>query len=110
MEHQPFWVPMVLDFLIALGVVLGGVLLGGIGAFFFDDYPMYKMIRLAEQLKIWAMVAAIGGTIDTIRHFEVSILGGNINLAIQQLMIIISAFLGAHMGTVLIRWLIQGEF
>lgn len=110
MNHQPFWVPMVLDFLIALGVVLGGVLLGGIGAFLFDDYPMYKMIRLAEQLKIWAMVAAIGGTIDTIRHFEVSILGGNINLALQQLMIIVSAFLGAHLGTILIRWLIQGEF
>jgi hypothetical protein len=106
--EQEFWANTILDFLIALGVVLGGVILGGIGAFITDEYPMFRMVRLAEQLKIWAMVAAIGGTFDTIKNFEITILGGQINLAFQQLIFIISAFLGAHTGTVLVRWLIQG--
>ncbi|MFC7442838.1 YtrH family sporulation protein [Laceyella putida] len=107
---QQFWTTTILDFLIALGVVLGGVMLGGLGAFLTDDYPMFKMLRLAEQLKIWAMVAAIGGTIDMIKNIEITIMGGQINLALQQLSFIISAFLGAHTGTVLIRWLIQGDY
>lgn len=108
--EQEFWGTAILDFLIALGVVLGGVILGGLGAFITDEYPMFKMLRLAEQLKIWAMVAAIGGTFDTIKHFEITILGGQLNLAFQQIIFIVSAFLGAHMGTILVRWLIQGEF
>jgi hypothetical protein len=106
--EQHFWETATLDFLIALGVVLGGVLLGGLGAFAMDDFPMMRMVRLAEQLKIWAMVAAIGGTIDMIRSFEISILGGQPQLALQQLFILLSAFLGAHTGTMLVRWLIQG--
>ncbi|MBA4541597.1 MULTISPECIES: YtrH family sporulation protein [Thermoactinomyces] len=106
--EQEFWATTILDFLIALGVVLGGVILGGIGAFITDEYPMFRMVRLAEQLKIWAMVAAIGGTFDTIKNFEITIMGGQLNLAFQQLIFIISAFLGAHAGTLLVRWLIQG--
>ncbi|MBA4495272.1 YtrH family sporulation protein [Paenactinomyces guangxiensis] len=107
--EQQFWATTILDFLIALGVVLGGVVLGGIGAFITDDYPMWRMLRLAEQLKIWAMVAAIGGTFDTIKTFEVNILGGQLDQAFQQLIFIVSAFIGAHTGTILVRWLIQGE-
>lgn len=106
--EQQFWSTIILNFLIALGVVLGGVVMGGLGAFFTDDLPMYRMERLAEQLKIWAMVAAIGGTFDMIKNFEVTILGGQLNLAFQQLIFILSAFIGAHFGTVLVRWLTRG--
>jgi hypothetical protein len=110
MEQQSFMATAILDFFIALGVVLGGVILGGIAAFVTDSYPMVRMLRLAEQLKIWAMVAAIGGTIDMIKTFEVSILGGQMSQVGQQLIIVFSAFIGAHMGTLLIRWLIQGNY
>jgi hypothetical protein len=103
-----FWPTVILDFLISFGVVLGGVVLGGLGAFFMEEYPMDRMLQIAEQLKVWAMVAAIGGTIDPIKSFEINILGGQINLALQQLFIILSAFIGAHTGTILIRWLIKG--
>jgi hypothetical protein len=108
--EQSFWATVILDFLIALGVVLGGAALGGIGAFVMDDYPMFKMLRLAEQLKIWAMVAAIGGTFDTIKNFEINIMGGDLGQAFQQIFFILSAFFGAHLGTVLIRCLVQGEW
>lgn len=100
----------ILNFFIALGVVLGGTLLGGIGAFFGNEPPMYGMLKLSEQLKIWALVAALGGTFDTIKSFEVHILGGHLHQVFQQLIFILSAFFGAHVGTLLIRWLIQGEW
>ncbi|WP_124726915.1 YtrH family sporulation protein [Staphylospora marina] len=107
--QDSFWPTLLLDFLIALGVVTGGSILGGIGAFVSGDYPMFKMVQLAQQLKIWAMVAAIGGTFDAIKSFEVNILGGQIMQAFQQVLFILSAFLGAHTGTLLIRWLVQGQ-
>ncbi len=106
---QPFWQTSILDFFIALGVVLGGVALGGMAAFLTGDYPTERMLRLAEQLKIWAMVAALGGTFDTIRAIELNVLGGQIGQAGQQLLFIVSSFIGAHMGTLLIRWLLQAE-
>ncbi|MCS1351623.1 YtrH family sporulation protein [Mechercharimyces sp. CAU 1602] len=101
-----FWSTTVLDFFIALGVVLGGSVLGGIGALLTNQPPMDTMWNLADQLKIWALVAALGGTFDTIRAFEVNILGGELNQVGQQFIFILSAFIGAHTGTVLIRWLI----
>ncbi|TCS96757.1 YtrH family sporulation protein [Hazenella coriacea] len=107
--EQHFWTTAILDFLIALGVVIGGVVFGGLGAFLTGDYPMERMMRLAEHLKIWAMVAAIGGTIDMIKALEVNILGGQINQAFQQMIFVLSAFIGAHTGTILVHWLIKGE-
>jgi hypothetical protein len=107
--EQQFWTTTIMDFFISLGVVLGGAILGGIAAFIINEYPMAHMLRLAEQLKIWAMVATIGGTFDTIRTFEISIMGGQINLALQHLVFILSAFIGAHTGTILVRWLIHGQ-
>lgn len=104
-----FWSTTVLNYCIALGVVLGGTLLGGIGAFFGNEPPMDTMLRMSEHLKIWALVAALGGTFDTIKSFEVHILGGEMSQVFQQLIFILSAFFGAHFGTVLIRWFIQGD-
>ncbi|QKG83937.1 sporulation protein [Kroppenstedtia pulmonis] len=104
-----FWSTTILNYFIALGVVLGGTLLGGIGAFLGNSPPMDAMMKLSEQLKIWALVAALGGTFDTIRSFEVNILGGQLSQVGQQLIFILSAFFGAHVGTLLIRWFIQGE-
>ncbi len=71
---------------------------------------MSKMVHLADQLKIWAMVAAIGGTFDAIRAFEINLLGGQLEEVAQQLAFIFSAFIGAHTGYLLIRWLIQGDW
>ncbi|SFI82767.1 YtrH family sporulation protein [Thermoflavimicrobium dichotomicum] len=107
--EQQFWQTTILDFFIALGVVLGGVALGGLGAFLTNDYPTERMLRLAEQLKIWAMVAALGGTFDTIRAIEVNVLGGQLGQAGQQLAFIVSSFIGAHIGVLFIRWFFQGE-
>ncbi|SDC08594.1 Sporulation protein YtrH [Paenibacillus sp. UNCCL117] len=97
-----------LDFFIAFGVVLGGTMLAGISSVITLDPPVHRMLTVAEQIKIWAMVAAIGGTIDPIRAIETHFQDGHISPAIQQILYIVCAFTGAHMGTTLIQWICRG--
>lgn len=96
-----------LDFFIAFGVVIGGSMLAGIGAVFVSWAPAHYMQQTAEALKIWAIVAAVGGTIDPMRVIEANMLEGHFSPVLQQILIIVMAFLGAHMGTELIRWICQ---
>ncbi|BBI34993.1 YtrH family sporulation protein [Cohnella abietis] len=93
------------SFFIAFGVVLGGSLLAGIGSVFLITPPKDRMLQVADSLKIWALVAAVGGTIDPIRVIESHMSAGYFSPAVQQIGYILFAFLGAHMGTELIQWM-----
>lgn len=103
-----FMVKMILDFCIAFGVVMGGTILGGIGAFLSLQPPTDTMLRISEQIKIWAIVAAIGGTIDPIRVIETNFVEGHLSPAIKQILLIICAFFGASIGCSLVQWLCRG--
>ena len=50
-----------LDFFIAFGIVIGGSMLAGVGSVFMLLPPATVMLDTAARLKIWAIVAAIGG-------------------------------------------------
>lgn len=100
-----FYSKAALCFLIAFGVVLGGALLAGFGSVFLWTPPKAKMMEVADSLKIWALVAAVGGTIDPIRVIESNMIRGIMSPAIIQIGYILFAFLGAHMGTELVRWM-----
>ncbi|MFB5267370.1 YtrH family sporulation protein [Paenibacillus enshidis] len=94
----------ILDFFIAFGIVLGGALLGGMGAVVSLQPPTQTMLDVAGRIKIWALAAAVGGTIDPMRVIESNMLDGNLSPAIKQILYLIFAFLGAHMGTELVKW------
>ncbi|MFO7262767.1 MAG: sporulation protein [Bacillaceae bacterium G1] len=100
-----FIVTLVYHFFIAFGILIGGTLTGGLGALLMGQPPMDSMLRLAEQLKLWAIVAAIGGALDAFRILESGVLSGQLSPTIKQLLYIFSAFLGANTGMVIIRWL-----
>jgi hypothetical protein len=70
MEIDRFLQTMIIDFCIAFGFLVGGCLLGGLGAFIVGDPPTRLMVDLADKLKIWAVVASIGGTFDAISTIE----------------------------------------
>ena len=93
-----------LDFFIAFGVVVGGSLLASIGAVFVAYPAASTMLDTAMRLKIWAIVVAVGGSIDPVRVIEANVTEGHLSPAVQQILYIVSAFLGAHLGTELIRW------
>ena len=99
---------LIMNFLVAFGVVLGGSLLGGIGAVLTLQAPAVVMEHWAEKIKIWALVVAVGGTIDPLRVIESNFLEGHLSPAIKQILFIISAFLGAHTGTSLVMWICRG--
>lgn len=99
------YVKATMCFFIAFGVVVGGALLAGAGSIFVWAPPREEMIRVAASLKIWALVAALGGSIDPIRVIESNMMEGNLPLVFRQIGYILLAFLGAHMGTELILWM-----
>lgn len=102
---EDFYTKAAFCFFIAFGVVMGGALLAGLGSVFLWAPPKVKMLQVAGHLKIWALVAAVGGTIDPMRVIEYHVVEGQLSPAIQQIGIILFAFLGAHMGTELVQWM-----
>lgn len=97
-------------FFIALGVILGGSLLGSLASFLtMGQPPFYSIIELAEKLKIWALVAAMGGTFPAFRALEIGFLSGQPAEISKQLALIISAFGGAHCGYLLLRTCFGGN-
>ncbi|HZG76858.1 MAG TPA: YtrH family sporulation protein [Paenibacillus sp.] len=96
------------DFFVAFGVVFGASLLAGMSSILTmqPPGPAETMRQLSENLKIWAVVVAIGGSIDPIRFIEHSVSAGYFSPAAKQILLILCAFLGAHSGTELIRWIV----
>ena len=97
-----------LDFFIAFGVVIGGSMLAGIGSVFLLMPPSSMMVSTAANLKIWAIVAAVGGSIDPMRVIESNIMEGHLSPAVLQIGYIAAAFLGAHMGTEMVKLICKG--
>ncbi|MBA9087419.1 hypothetical protein FHR92_003904 [Fontibacillus solani] len=104
-----FLTKAVMDFFVAFGIVLGGALIGGIGAVVSLQPPTQTMLDIAGRIKIWALAAAVGGTIDPMRVIESNFFDGNLSPAIKQILYLLFAFLGAHMGSELVRWMCGGS-
>ncbi|MBA2873796.1 hypothetical protein HNR31_000548 [Anoxybacillus caldiproteolyticus] len=95
------------SYFIALGVLFGGALIGGLGAFLTGEQPLTAMYRFAGDLKIWAVVAAIGGTFDTFYSVERGLFLGETRDIIKQFLLILSAMGGAQTGVTIVNWLTQ---
>ncbi|MGG1312109.1 MULTISPECIES: YtrH family sporulation protein [Cohnella] len=100
-----FYAQATLDFCIAFGVVLGAAMLAGMASLFLWRPPADTMLDVAGRIKIWAVVVAIGGSIDPIRVIESHVMKGYLSPAVEQIGYILCAFLGAHLATELIQWL-----
>jgi hypothetical protein len=104
-----FLMKAILDFFIAFGIVMGGALIGGIGAVVSLQPPTQTMLDVSDRIKIWALAAAVGGTIDPMRVIESNFFDGNLSPAIKQILYLLCAFLGAHMGSELVKWVCGGS-
>ncbi|MFW5981109.1 MAG: YtrH family sporulation protein [bacterium] len=85
-------------FFIALGVVLGGTFIGSIGGIIIQESPLKIMVNIADDLKLYAIISAIGGTFTNLRMLEGVFLKGDLLVIIQQFLMLLSAFLGAQLG------------
>ena len=107
--EERFFAAFIHCFFIALGVIIGGSLIGSIGDFATGDAPLASMGRIAERLRIWAIVAAIGGTFDAIANFERGLLDGSTIDLVKQALLILSAMGGVKVGILIIEWILQEE-
>src|SRR5690625_102357 len=96
-------------FFISFGVLTGGALFGSISAYLTGDPPITELINSARKLRIWAVVAAIGGTFDAISTFEKGIFDASTPDLVKQIMLIIAAMGGVKAGLLLIELVTQGE-
>ncbi|MDD3653798.1 MAG: YtrH family sporulation protein [Desulfotomaculaceae bacterium] len=99
---MPFEKKFILILFTAMGVMLGAALVGSLAAVMVREPPLGTMLRLAREMKIWAIVAAIGGTFSTIEILESGFLRGEIMAVIKQVFYIISAMAGTHLGYLIV--------
>lgn len=85
-------------FFIALGVVLGGSLLGSISELLAGQYPLSSAVLLADRLKIWAVAAALGGTMTFFQNVEASLWGFRLRFLAREILLVLFAFAGAATG------------
>jgi hypothetical protein len=107
MNEIGFFPSFIQSYFIALGVLLGGSLIGGFASFLTGQPLLTAIYRLSGLLRIWAIVAAIGGTFDAVYSFERGLFNGETKDIIKQLLLIMSALGGAQTGALLINWLTQ---
>lgn len=100
---------LVLIYFTALGVLLGASLVGSLSAVLVREPPLMTMLKLARDVKIWAIAAAIGGTFSTFEILEGGIFQGEMRSVIKQLFYIVSALAGAQTAHYLILALCGGK-
>ncbi|WAH35796.1 YtrH family sporulation protein [Alicyclobacillus dauci] len=98
-----------LDFFVSMGLVIGGSLLGGFAAVVTHHNPSYTMLVLADDLKIWALVAALGGTMDTLRVIHKGVFSFAVGPMARQFIYLVAAFIGCQIGYMIIEWLVNGS-
>lgn len=103
-EHK-----IILIFFTALGIMLGAVMVGSLAAVLVREPSVAVMLKLARDMKIWAIAAAIGGTFSTFEIFESGLFDGEVRAVVKQLFYIVSALAGTQAGYYLILALCGGS-
>lgn len=109
MDLRIFATTAIMNFFIAFGVIIGGCMIGGMGAFLVSNPPFTEMNKLAQNMKIWAVVTAIGGTFDTIENLERGFLNGSPSEVIKHILLIASAMIGANSAAMIIQWITRSN-
>lgn len=92
-------------FFTAVGIELGGPLLGALPALLFSGRPFKTALELAADLKIWAMAMAIGGSFTVLEAIETGLVHRQIHDLVKQGIAVTGAFAGAQLGYWIIRQL-----
>src|SRR5699024_4818472 len=107
--EERFFVSLIHCCFIAFGVIIGGAIIGSVGTFLAGGAPLSAIARIAQSLKIWAVVCAIGGTVDAIETFQKGLLAGSTMDLFKQFMLIISAMIGVRTALLFIGWIVNED-
>lgn len=98
-----------LVFCISLGVVIGASLIGSIATVLTGNPPIKTMLKIANDIKIWAIAAGIGGTFTTIEILQTGLFEGHFTVVVKQLLYLVAAFFGAQIGYSIIVAVVGGK-
>ncbi|MEW6623848.1 MAG: YtrH family sporulation protein [Bacillota bacterium] len=98
-----------LVFCTSLGVVIGAALIGPIASILTGNPPIKTMLKIANDIKIWAIAAGIGGTFTTIEILQTGLFEGHFTVVAKQLLYFVAAFFGAQIGYSLIIAVVGGK-
>ncbi len=107
--EERFIFALIKCFFISFGVLTGGALFGSLSAYLTGEPPISELLLAAKRLRIWAIVAAIGGTFDAISTFEKGIFEASTVDLFKQILLIIAAMGGVKSSLMLISWITQGD-
>ncbi|NMA01305.1 MAG: hypothetical protein GX923_01905 [Clostridia bacterium] len=96
-------------FFTSLGLILGGSMIGSLSAVITGGQPYFTMRKLAEEMKIWAVVAAIGGTFSSFEALGSGLFSGDYRTLIKHFLYVVSSFAGAEIGIYIIYTLTGGK-
>lgn len=89
---------LVINFFIALGIVVGASLFAGLAAVISNQPPIRTMVNIADSLKIWAVAASLGGTFQSFEALDQGIFRGDVRSIAKELIYVLSALAGANTG------------
>lgn len=89
---------LIINFFIALGVMIGASLFAGLAAVISHHPPVKTMVTVADSLKIWAVAVALGGTFQSIEALDQGFFRGNIRSVAKELAYVLAALAGANAG------------
>jgi len=98
-----------LVFCTSLGVVIGASLIGSLATIITGNPPIKTMLKVASDIRIWAIAAGIGGTFTTLEILQTGLFEGHFTVVIKQLLYLVAAFFGAQVGYSIIVAVVGGK-
>ena len=96
--YQAFLRTLALPFFTALGIELGGPLIGAIPTLLMRGRPFKTALELARDLRFWAIAMAIGGSFTVLEALEYGLVRHQLYGFAKQGAAVIGAFAGAQAG------------
>lgn len=95
---------MAIPFFTALGIEIGGPLIGAVPSLLFSGRPMRTALELAGDLKFWAIAMAMGGSFTVLEALESGLMRHQLHTVVKHGAAIVGAFAGAQIG----YWIVDG--
>lgn len=93
------------NFLIALGVTLGGSLSGAAASLLVGGHPMDRLRFLADEMRLWGILVAVSGSFEPLRGIEQGLFAGQGRVMARQVIAVLVAMVGANLGYYLLQHL-----
>lgn len=97
------------NFLIALGVTVGGSLSGAAASLLMGGHPMDRLRYLAEEMRLWGILVALSGSFEPLRGLQQGLFGGQGRIMVRQILFLLAAMAGASLGHMLLQHLAGKE-